>query len=69
MTVTLSLQEQFPTDNFDPKQPHVELAESVEPSKVKYDFCDGEGYKVDKSKTCPHQGLFLTPPPWSAMWK
>ena len=50
MTVTLSLQEQFPTDNFDPKQPHVELAESVEPSKVKYDICDGVGYKVDKSR-------------------
>ena len=34
MTVRLSLQEQFPTDNFDPKQPHVELADSVEPSEV-----------------------------------
>merc|ERR1719278_360003 len=34
MTVRLSLQEQFPTDNFDPKQPHVELADSVEPSEI-----------------------------------
>ena len=35
ITVRLSLQEQFPVVNFDQKQPHVELADSVEPSEVK----------------------------------
>ena len=34
MTFTLSFQEKFPTDNFDPKKPHVELVESIDPSKV-----------------------------------
>lgn len=34
MTFTLSFQERFPTDNFDPKKPHVELVESVDPTEI-----------------------------------
>ena len=36
-TFTLSFQEKFPTDDFDPKKPHVELVESVEPGQVSND--------------------------------